>query len=130
MSQENVEIVKAYFRVFDSGDLDAAAEYLAPDVEWRNEGLIDDESVEGRGAVKAYWERILSTFPFVHDDVVLDAAGDRVCVTAILRTRGAASGVELSSPCGYALTLHAGLVTQSLFFGDPRDARRAAGLEP
>lgn len=128
MPHGNVEIVKAYFEAFDRGELDAAAAYLDPGVHWHNEGLIDDETVTGRAAVRAYWERILTTFPFVHDDPVFEAAGDRVCVTATLRTRGAASGVELTRPCGYALELRGGLVTRSEFFGEPADARRAAGF--
>jgi ketosteroid isomerase-like protein len=129
MAQRNVEIVKAYFEAFDSGDLDAAASYLDPDVRWRNAALIDDEHVAGRDAVRTYWDRILSTFPFVHDDASFEAKGDHVCVIARLRARGAASGLELEAPCGYALTLRDGLVTRSDFFADPLEARKAAGLE-
>ena len=77
MAHENVEIVKAYFHAFDSGELDAAAEYLDPDVQWRNTTLIDDENVAGRRAVRTYWERILTTFPFVHDDATFEAVGTR-----------------------------------------------------
>ncbi len=130
MSQANLEIAAAYFRTFDSGELDAAAEYLDPDIEWLNHGVFDEELIEGRAAVRAYWERILSTFPFWHDGPTFSGAGDRVCVTATLRTRGATSGVELDAPCGYALTLRDGLVTRSEYFPDPGEARRAAGLEP
>ncbi len=128
MAHRNAEIVRAYFEAFDSGDLDTAASYLDPDVQWRNTTLIDDETVAGRSAVRTYWERILTTFPFVHDDAVFEANGDRVCVTARVRARGAASGLELDAPCGYALTLRDGLVTRSVFYADPLEARRDAGL--
>ena len=99
----NVEIVRAYFEAFDSGELDRAAEYLDPDVRWTNSTLIDDRTVTGRAAVRTYWDRILSTFPFVHDHPTFSAAGDRVCVIAHVRAKGAASGIELAAPCGYAL---------------------------
>ena len=128
MPAGNAEIVRAYFKAFDSGELDAAAAYLDPDVHWVNTTLIDDEKVVGRAAVRVYWERILSTFPFVHDGATFEAAGDRVCVIARVRARGAASGIELDAECGYALTLRDGLITRSLFFGDPQEAREAAGL--
>jgi ketosteroid isomerase-like protein len=129
MPRENVEIAKAYFRTFDSGDLDAAAEYLAPDVRWLNHGVFDEEMLEGRVAVRAYWDRILGALPFFHDEPAFSGAEDRVCVTARLRVRGATSGVELDAPCGYALTLRDGLVTRSEYFADPDEARAAAGLE-
>jgi ketosteroid isomerase-like protein len=128
MAADNVEIVRAYFEAFESGELDRAARYLDPDVRWTNSTLIDDETVTGRAAVRTYWDRILSTFPFVHDDPTFSAAGDRVCVIVRLRAKGAASGIELAAPCGYALTLRDGLITESLFFGDPEEARRAAGV--
>jgi len=130
MEHDNVAIVKTYFEAFDRGDLDTAASYLDPEVQWRNTTLIDDEKVAGRAAVRTYWDRILSTFPFVHDDATFEANGDQVCVIARVRARGAASGLELDAPCGYALTLRNGLVTRSDFFADPGEARRAAGLEP
>ena len=129
MTRENVEIAKAYFRTFDSGDLDAAASYLAADVEWLNHEVFDEEKVGGRGAVRAYWGRILGALAFIHEDATFCGAGDHVCVTARLRTRGATSGVELDAPCGYALTLRDGLVTRSEYFPDPLEARRAAGLD-
>jgi ketosteroid isomerase-like protein len=128
VAHDNAEIARAYFAAFDGGELDRAAEYLDPDVGWTNTTLIDDRTVNGRAAVRTYWDRILSTFPFVHDDPEFSAAGDRVCVIARLRATGAASGIELAAPCGYALTLRAGLITESLFFGDPEEAREAAGI--
>jgi GMP synthase (glutamine-hydrolysing) len=128
MATDNVEIVRTYFEAFDSGELDRAAEYLDPDVRWTNTTLIDDRTIAGRAAVRTYWDRILSTFAFVHDDPTFTAAGDRVCVIAHVRAKGAASGIELARPCGYALTLRDGLITESLFFRDPEEARQAAGV--
>jgi ketosteroid isomerase-like protein len=78
--------------------------------------------------VRIYWDRILSTFPFVHDNATFSAADDRVCVIAKVRAKGQASGIELSAVCGYALRLRDGVITDSEFFRDADDARRAAGV--
>jgi ketosteroid isomerase-like protein len=130
MSQENVEAVRAYFAAFDRGDLKAAADCLAEDVEWDwDEGmLIDEQTILGRENVKDYWERILASSPFHHEDHELYDVDDRVCLLANLRMRGAASGIEMTQACGYALTLRSGLVTRSVFYSDQLRARRAAGL--
>jgi ketosteroid isomerase-like protein len=46
MSEENVEIVRRSFAAYDSGGLDAVAEFWRPDIEWRAvEGYIDDVGV-------------------------------------------------------------------------------------
>jgi ketosteroid isomerase-like protein len=129
VSHKNVEIARVCIEAFDRSDLEAAADFLDPDVEWDNTVLIDEEVIHGREAVKTYWERILSTSPFVHENHRFIEVGDRVCVLADLHGRGARSGVEGAHPCGYALTLRDGLITRSLFFFDQAHARQATGLE-
>jgi ketosteroid isomerase-like protein len=129
VSETNVEIVRACFEAFDRGDLEAAAAFLDVDVEWDNTVLLDEEVIRGREAVKTYWERILSTFRFWHENHRFLEIEDRVCVLGNIRSHGAGSGVELAQPCGYALTLRGGLIVRSIFFADQARARRAAGLE-
>jgi ketosteroid isomerase-like protein len=125
---KNAEIARAYFDAFDRGDLVAAAEYLDVEVDWQNPSLIGEEELRGREAVRTYWERILSTSPFPHRDHGFIEVDDRVCVLAILCAGGAGSGIELSQPCGYVLTLSDEAITRSVFFFDPAEARSAAGL--
>jgi ketosteroid isomerase-like protein len=131
MSPKNVEIARVYFQAFDRGDLDAAAQFLAPQVDWDwdSEMLIDEQAIQGRDAVKEYWERVLATSPFAHEDHRFLDAGDSVCVLANIRLKGASSGVELVQPCGYALTLLDGMIVGSWFSGNQARAAKAAGLE-
>jgi ketosteroid isomerase-like protein len=130
VSQTNAEIARAYFEAFDRGDLVAAAQFLAPDVawDWDNKLLIDEDPIHGREGVREYWERILATSPFAHEDHQFLEADDRVCVLAKIRLQGAGSGVELAQPCGYALTLHGGAIIRSLFYFDQAQARKAVGV--
>jgi ketosteroid isomerase-like protein len=130
MSPTNAEIARAYFEAFDRHDLVAAAAFLAPEVEWDwdDQMLIDEEPLQGREAVRRYWERILATSPFAHEDHQFLEAEDRVCVLANIRLQGAGSGVELTQPCGYALTLHEGAIVRSLYYFDQAQARRTVGV--
>src|ERR1700682_4248664 len=94
MSQENVELARAYFDAFDRGDLQQAASFLDEDVEWNNFALIDEERLRGRKAVLEYWERVLAAFPFEHEDHEFIESGGQVCVLVRIRAKGPKSGVE------------------------------------
>jgi ketosteroid isomerase-like protein len=129
MSQENVELVQAYFEAFDRGALPEAAGFLHEDVEWNNFALIDEEELRGRGAVLAYWQRLLTAFPFEHEDHEFIAAGGQVCVLARIRAKGPKSGVEPPPiQSGYALTLRDGQIIRSDLFPDRAAALEAVGL--
>jgi ketosteroid isomerase-like protein len=129
VSEANVEVARACIEAFDRHDLPEAAGFLDPEVEWDNTVLIDEAVIHGRENVKTYWERILSTSPFAHENHQFIGLGDRVCVLADLRLQGAGSGVEMVQPCGYALTFNEGAIIRLLFFSNQAKARRAAGLE-
>jgi ketosteroid isomerase-like protein len=128
MSEENAALARAYFEAFDRGALTEAAGFLDPDVEWDNTVLIDEDVIRGRESVLTYWERILSTSPFHHEDHRFVEVGDHVCVLADLRLHGTGSGVELAQPCGYALTFRDRAIIRSLIFFDQSLARHASGL--
>jgi ketosteroid isomerase-like protein len=128
MSLENVEVVRACFEAFDRGDLRGAADRLDPDVEWDNSVLIDEPVLHGREAVLEYWERILATFPFAHEQHRFLEAGEQVCVLAELRAHGAGSGVEMAAPCGYAMTVRDGAIVRACFFRSQPEALEAVGL--
>ncbi len=129
MSKGNVALARAYFEAFDRGALTEAAGFLDPDVQWDNTVLIDEDVIRGRESALTYWERILSTSPFHHEDHRFVGVGDQVCVLADLSLHGTGSGVELAQPCGYALTFRDGAIIRSLFYFDQSEARKAVGLE-
>jgi len=130
VSQENVEVVRACFDVFDRGELRSALDFMDPDIEWDVSGvLIDQEVIFGREALLKYLERSFSTLPFTHEDCQFIDAGEQVCVLASLRGRGSGSGVELAHPVGYVMTVRDGAIIRSCFYGDHANALKAAGLE-
>jgi ketosteroid isomerase-like protein len=123
-----VKVARALFEAFDRGELRAAAERLDPNVEWDNSVLIDEEVLSGRAAVLEYWERILTTFPFTHEEHQFIDAGEQVCALVSLRAQGAGSGVEMAGPCGYAMTVRDGAVCRVRFFPSHARALKAVGL--
>ena len=130
MSKENVEIVRRGMEAFNRRDLRSAADALDEDVEWDfNAALIDEGVIRGRAGVIRYWQRILTTFPFVHEQMQFLDAGEDVCVLANIRAQGVASGAELAGPCGYAMTVRAGAITRVRFYESHADALKAVGLE-
>jgi ketosteroid isomerase-like protein len=114
---------------FNRRDFRSAADALDDDVEWDfNAALIDEGVIRGRAAVLRYWERIMTTFPFVHDHLQFLDAGEDVCVLADIRAVGVASGVELAQPCGYAIAVRAGAITRVRFYDSHAEALEAVGL--
>jgi ketosteroid isomerase-like protein len=59
MSEENVEIVRRSFAAYDSGGLDALAEFWHPDIDWRAvEGYIDDVGlIRGPDGLRQYYRQ-------------------------------------------------------------------------
>ena len=57
MSEENLEIVRPYLAAYDSGGLDAPAEFWHPDVDWRAvEGYLDDVGpIRGPDELRQYY---------------------------------------------------------------------------
>src|SRR5215211_437703 len=64
MSRESVEVVRRMLQAFADGGLDAMAEFLDPDIDWRAaEGAIDDVGeMHGRVAVRGYIQDWIDTF--------------------------------------------------------------------
>jgi ketosteroid isomerase-like protein len=115
---------------FNRRDLQAAANTLDEDVEWDfNAALIDEGIIRGRAEVIRYWERVLTTFPFVHEQLQFVDVGEHVCVLADIRAQGVASGLELAGPCGYAMTVRAGAITRVRFYESHAEALKVLGLD-
>src|SRR2546428_1510763 len=113
---------------FNDRDLRTAANALDQDVEWDSAVLLDEPVIHGRAAVLEYWERILSTFPFAHENMQFVEAGDDVCVLADLRALGSGSGVELAQSVGYAMTVRAGAIIRVRFYRSHAEALEAVEL--
>jgi ketosteroid isomerase-like protein len=96
MSTAPSDVLRSYFRTFESGGVEAAAEFWDPDIEWRAmEGAADDVGViRGHDALGRYYQDWIDTLAELRAEVteVLFECGDRVAVVVRNSGRGRASG--------------------------------------
>ena len=96
MSIATSDVIRSYFRTFESGGVDAAAEFWHPEIEWRAiESAADDAGViRGHDALRRYYQDWIDTLADLRAEVeeILFEADDRVAVAVRNSGRGRASG--------------------------------------
>ena len=130
MSQENVEVVRRSFELWNEGDLAAFVALHHPDVvvvppdNWP-----EGEVIRGREAwlredmrIKDSWESDRATVGHVHE------AGSNVIIQLRWIAKGRDSGIEFETQFWVVYTLSAGSITRVEYFLDRSRALEAAGL--
>jgi ketosteroid isomerase-like protein len=129
MSQENVEVVRAAYEAWNAGDMDAWADFLAPDVISRPpEGWPEPGPFVGREAFVRWCEQLRETWDADALEPIGDFIdiGDRVAVRQIWR--GAGSGPEANLEMTWVGTVRKGKIVFVEFFWDHAEALEAVGL--
>jgi ketosteroid isomerase-like protein len=136
MSEENVEVVRQAYEVFNKGGPEAV---ISAGV-WSPEIVFDfsPSDIPGLGVYRGYdevraffeedWFR---AFPFEEWEVELDEVvdhGDQVVAIGRQRGLGASSGVAAELQQGIIFTLRNEKVVRAEVYGDPEKALEAAGL--
>ena len=128
MSIATSDVVRSYFRTFESGGVEAAAEFWHPDIEWRAiEGAADDVGViRGHDALRRYYQDWIDTLADLRAEVeeVLFEADDRVAVVVHNSGRGRASGAAAEGRYYVACVVRAGRIVAGREY-----ATRAQALE-
>ena len=128
MSQENVEIVRASYEAWNSGDTDALRELYHPDAVMRMpEGWPEPGPYFGRDAVMRQFGQMRETWDadaveaisFIH-------AGDRVLVRMVWR--GVGHGPEANMEMTAVFTVRKSKIRDLEFFWDHAEALEAVGL--
>ena len=133
MSQENVELVRAFVDAYNRGEFDAALELCTLELEGYPDASVFLESGPrvGRAAVKAFFEELGSAWveppQYVIAEVV-EVGDDRVLLRGDWRGRGAASAIESSSEWSIVWTIRDRQITRIAWFSDHNEALEAAGL--
>jgi ketosteroid isomerase-like protein len=108
------DVVRSYFRTFESGGVDAAAQFWHPEIEWRAvESAADDVGViRGHDALRHYYEDWIDTLADLRAEVeeILFEAEDRVAVTVRNSGRGRASGAAAEGRYHVACVVRAGRI--------------------
>jgi ketosteroid isomerase-like protein len=129
MSQENVEINRAFIEAWNAGDVDALRALYDPDVIVRPlEGWPEPGPYVGREAVMRQWEQQRETFDADSLEVIGDYidAADRVVVKQIWR--GVGHGPEANIEVTSVSTFRKGRIIFVEFFWDHAEALEAVGL--
>jgi len=129
MSEENVEVVRAYGQAWNAADIDAFREMHDPDVilrpatNWPEPG-----PYMGRDAVLDFYQRARETFDAEAVELTGDFAhaADRVVARWIWHGQG--HGPESSMGFTVIYTVRNGKVRDIEFFWDHDEALEAAGL--
>ena len=133
MTQENVELVMASYDAYNSGDLDAAMRFFAPDVEAFPDAAVFPEAgaLHGRDDLKRWFEEIVSAWVKVQNVVreVIAVEDGRVLVRVDWGGEGIASGIEATSSVTGIWTIRDGLISHVEWFFDHDKALKAVGLE-
>jgi ketosteroid isomerase-like protein len=131
MSQENVEIVLRGVAALNRGDPEAFNAVCAPGFEMHLVGPVGEpvRYVGADGVVQFFRDMGESWADWGFEVEETRDLDRHVLITGRQRGRGRASGVEVDSPRGCVVAVHAGAVTELRYFTEPADALRAAGLE-
>jgi ketosteroid isomerase-like protein len=136
MSQENVELVRRAYEVFNQGGPEAviSAGIWSPDIvfDFSPSDIPGLGVYRGYDEVRAFFEEDwFETFPFEEWEVELDELfdhGDQVVAVSRQRGLGASSGVAAELEQGIIFTLRNGEVVRAEVYGDPKKALEAAGI--
>jgi ketosteroid isomerase-like protein len=108
------DVVRSYFSTFESGGVDAAAQFWHPDIEWR---AIESAAghvgvIRGHDALRHYYEDWVDTLADLRAEVeeVLFEADDRVVVAVRNSGRGRASGAAAEGRYYVACVVRAGRI--------------------
>jgi ketosteroid isomerase-like protein len=128
MSDENVEVVRAGYQAFRSGDLEGVGKVFADDIEWESSDALPAGGIHrGRDAVLGSFAELpkrWSSFS-VDPDEYIDAGGDHVLVRGVQRATGPGGSSE--SRYLHLFTLRNGKVVRGEFVGDTAKLRDALG---
>jgi ketosteroid isomerase-like protein len=120
------------YAAINSGDIEAALQYLDPEIEVVTSGAFLDRGAVYRGheGVREFLGMLNDSFDeFTYE--VLDVAEideSRVLSLITVNARGKGSGLEVSMDAGHIWTLRGDKATRLEAFADHESARAAAGM--
>lgn len=108
------DVVRSYFATFESGGVDAAAQFWHPEIEWR---AIESAAghvgvIRGQDALRHYYEDWIDTLADLRAEIeeVLFETDDRVAVAVRNSGRGRASGAAAEGRYYVACVVRAGRI--------------------
>ena len=128
MSEENVEAVRKTVEYWNRGDLEAFLDIVDEDQVIRTAEGWPERVVNGKDAVRSFYEAIAKTVG--REGMIEDLidAGDRIVLRIRQRYSGEQSGVEGDLEFSQVLTFRKGKIVMAEYFWDHQEALEAVGL--
>jgi ketosteroid isomerase-like protein len=128
---DRLEKVRRGYEAFNRGDVDAALEFLHPDIEWHTYIVPGPGGglYRGHDGVRELWadaQRIFGDFRNVPEEVF--EAGDYVIAYVSVEGVGARSGAAVQARIAHLYTFRDGKIASIRSFEDRDEACRAAGM--
>ena len=130
MSQENVELLRAWIEAFNRRDSDAIAQLNHPAIEWHTSAEDPDATThQGQETVQRYLDGYIASFPDLHIEVTecFPVGSDRVLTTGRYRGRSA-NGVPMDWLLTTVSTIEGGRFVRVAEYFDRAEALEAVGL--
>ena len=129
MSQENIEIVRRFYRAWARDEFPGPIALMDPEIEYVNPaGAVEPGTRRGRSAFSAAVEKTLEGWEtWEIEPEQFTAVGDQVAAVVRYRARGRGSGIEVSGasrPCGPSVTARSGATPG---FTNPRTPSKPPG---
>lgn len=132
MSEENVEFVRRVFDSINRGDVDAALEAAADDIQadWSNSVGPLKGIYSGKEQVRELWTSFVEAFDELRWDPeeIIEVDDSRVIAVNHVRMRGRESGVEVDAVGAQLWTISEGKGRSLKLYQSKADALEAAGL--
>ena len=131
MSQENVDVVRALYEIWEREGFGVVRELMDPGIEYVNPPYAVEPgtrrghegfSTAARSINRIYPDRRLLPLKFYD-------AGDKVAVSVRVIARGAGSNVEVDTERGYTFEVRSGKIVRYAWFNEPGEALKAVGLK-
>jgi ketosteroid isomerase-like protein len=129
MSEENVEVVRAFFEAWNAGNMEAVRDAFDPDIILRSpEDWPEPGPFVGREAVMRALEQLRETFDSDWQEPISDPIdiGDRVVVRTVWH--GIGKGPELKQESTPVVTVRKRRIFHVEFFSDHAEALAVAGV--
>ena len=131
MSQENVELVRAWIRACNGTDPESALALCDPLFEMTESATLPGAAtISGSDGLRRYfagWKHNWSEWDWQEKEIQ-DIPPDKVLVEALLRLRGLRSGIWVEHRWAYLFTVSDGKLLRQDGFDDKAQALEAVGL--
>src|SRR2546423_6001753 len=132
MSQENVDLSRRLFELFNERELDAFWSLIDEDFEWHSRADEPDADVYyGQESFRRYVDGWMETFPDVRLEFAADGVdlGDQVITPTHLVGTARATGIEVREPYSFLIKISEHKIVLGREFHKNAEAVKAVGLE-